>query len=162
MKPEFESYVSSRYAPLVTFAYAMTLDRAHAEDVTQSALLAAYRRWGAIDDPDPYLRTSIARLVVRARRRSLREVLVGSPVDRPVHDELGPVEGHADLVRRLAILPPRQRAVLVLRYLDDRSDADIAAVLDVSLGTVRSQAARGLEKLRALPEFSSPEGPSNA
>jgi RNA polymerase sigma-70 factor (sigma-E family) len=162
VKPEFESYVSSRYASLVTFAYAMTLDRANAEDVTQSALLAAYRRWAAIDDAEPYVRMSIARLVVRGRRRSLREVLVGSPIDSRAHDQLEAAEGREDVLRRLAALPPRQRAVLVLRYLDDQSDADIAAALDISLGTVRSQAARGLEKLRALPEFSSLEGPSHA
>ena len=141
--------MAGRYTVLVTFAYAMTLDRHAAEDLAQSALVAAYPRWRTIDNADAYLKTTITRLVYRRGRSRLREVLLPAPREIAVDDDTRAVDGADGLLQQLTALPPRQRAVLVLRYLDDTADDEIARMLGISVGTVRSQAARGLDKLRS-------------
>lgn len=109
----------------------------------------AWHRVERKDDPEGYVRTSMARLHISWWRRRRREHLAASipeggytdaGVDR-VDDDIG-------LWQELARLPARQRAVLVLRYYEDLSDGEIAKVLGISAGTVRSQASRALEKLR--------------
>jgi RNA polymerase sigma-70 factor (sigma-E family) len=147
---DFERYVAARYPALVTFAYAMTFDRHDAEDLAQTALLAALPRWASIETPDAYLRMTVARLVYRRSRLRKREVLVHVPPEIVLADATDTVGARQAILTQLGRLPARQRAVLVLRYLDDASDADIAAALGISLGAVRSQASRGLDKLRLL------------
>ncbi|MCD5354528.1 SigE family RNA polymerase sigma factor [Kineosporia mesophila] len=152
---EFEAFVAAHGPGLLAFARALTANRSDAEDLMQSALTSAYARWPSIrvDEALAYVRRSIANGRVSLwRRRSSREVL-GFEMDvvsYEHHDE--------DTVERLALraallrLPRGQRVVLVLRYLLDQSDAQIAEILGISLAGVRSQAHRGLKTLREQVE----------
>jgi RNA polymerase sigma-70 factor (sigma-E family) len=153
---DFSAFAASRWPGLVRLAFGLTGDRWTAEDIAQTALARAYVSWRRVsraDDPDAYLR----RILVNAsNRRFRRRRVTEQPGDLP---EVA-VEGPADLVgERAALLaalrqlPPRQRAVVVLRYWDDLTDAQIAATLGCSPGTVRSQLSRALVTLRANPVF---------
>jgi RNA polymerase sigma-70 factor (sigma-E family) len=148
----FEAFVAARSDDLLRFAVLLTRDRGHAEDLVQTALVKAYRRWNRIsaEDPYPYVRKALVSSAASWRRlRSTQEI-----VSLPAHDLPGP---HADdglaereqMADALATLPPRMRAVLVLRYADDLSEAATAEALGCSVSTVKSQTARGLARLRA-------------
>ncbi|HEY6748736.1 MAG TPA: SigE family RNA polymerase sigma factor [Mycobacteriales bacterium] len=146
----FAGFVRARYGSLLRYAYLLTADRGHAEDLVQDGLARTYAAWGRLVEPaaaEAYTRTTLVRLALRARRRRWRGE-TPTPVlpERPGPD---PDLDLAESVRAaLATLPPDQRAVLVLRYYDDRSEREIAALLDCSPGTVKSRAARGLAALR--------------
>jgi RNA polymerase sigma-70 factor (sigma-E family) len=153
--PGFADFVRTRYAPLARSAYLLTGDRGHAEDLVQSALVTTLQHWDrlvAVEAAESYARTTMLRLSRRwARRRWRHELptvqaqlaLVGGaapPIDPAVS---------VDIRDRLAALPWAQRAVLVLRYFDDLSERETAAVLGCSEGTVKSRASRALAALRA-------------
>src|SRR6266516_889334 len=151
---DFSAFVMSRWPGLVRLAFGLTGDRWAAEDIAQATLARAFVAWRRVrraDDPDAYLRRI---LVNTSNRRFRRHRVAEQPGDPP---EI-PVEGPADLVgERAALLaalrqlPPRQRAVVVLRYWEDLTDTQIAAALGCSPGTVRSQLSRALAKLREDP-----------
>ncbi|WP_067830762.1 SigE family RNA polymerase sigma factor [Actinomadura kijaniata] len=149
----FEEFVEHRLAALFRYACVLTGDRHDAEDLVQEALARTGAAWWRVrrrHDPEGYVRTAMVRIWANRRRRRGREHLTADPPERPVEDAgLDRVTGDAAFDAALAGLPPRMRAVLVLRYLDQLPDAEIAAVLGCSAGTVRSQAARALAKLRA-------------
>lgn len=157
VRADFESFACEHWSMLMSIATAVSSSRPEAEDLVQTALTAAFARWRRIrrDEAPAYLRRSILNAnVSRWRRHRGNEVvvadapergLVGGP--RPPTDE---VDDRHDLVVLLRRLPERQRSVLVLRYLCDLPDHEIAATLHVSAGTVRSQAFRGLATLRSL------------
>jgi RNA polymerase sigma-70 factor (sigma-E family) len=151
---EFAAFVAARYRALVRTGLLLTGDTGHAEDLAQSALIRTYLAWGRLRDPanaEGYARRILVRLALRARqRRWTAEVAAGpTPADAgtrtawPASDDLA-----IDVRRALAALPAGQRAVLVLRYLDDQSEEQTARLLNVPLGTVKSRAARGLASLR--------------
>ena len=151
---EFAAFVAARYRALVRTGLLMTGDRGHAEDLAQSALIRTYLAWGRLREPgnaEAYARRTLVRLALRARRRLWNSEVAAGVIPAP---GAGPraESGHADLAldvrRALAALPAGQRAVIVLRYLDDQSEAEIARVLGISTGTVKSRAARGLASLR--------------
>jgi RNA polymerase sigma-70 factor (sigma-E family) len=151
---DFRTFAASRWPGLVRLAFGLTGDRWLAEDIAQTALARAYVAWRRVsqaDDPDAYVRRI---LVNTSNRRFRRRRVTEQPGNLP--ETL--VDGPADLIgERTALLaalhqlPPRQRAVIVLRYWQDLSDAQIAAALGCSPGTVRSQLARALAKLRVDP-----------
>jgi RNA polymerase sigma-70 factor (sigma-E family) len=149
----FEEFVATRSDDLLRTAVLLTRDRGHAEDLLQTALVKAYRRWNRIsgEDPYPYVRKILVSCAASWRRlRTTQEI-----VSLPAHDPPGPDvnEGLADreqMADALATLPPRMRAVLVLRYGEDLSEAATAEALGCSVSTVKSQTARGLARLRAL------------
>jgi RNA polymerase sigma-70 factor (sigma-E family) len=119
----------------------------------QSALERAYRHWDRVagmEAPEAYVRRILANLATdHHRRRGRGPVTVSlADYDVPVRDASHAVDDHDAVIRMLNGLPPRMRAVLVLRYYDDMTEAQIAEALGISLGTVKSQAARGLAKLR--------------
>ena len=149
---DFAEFVRIRSGPLLRFAYWMTGSWPDAEDVVQDSLAKAYLRWQQIEQPDAYL----YRLVVNAARSWYRarraEVLTAVPPELPA-GSAGPeaVVARSTLVAALARLPRRQRAVVVLRYCLDLSERDVAVLMGCSAGTVKSQAARALDKLRADP-----------
>lgn len=121
-----------------------------AEDLLQTALTRTFAAWGRVQDPEAYTRRVLARLAVdRWRRQGWREVPVAA---LPEHAVVGDVEGGAarrdEVQRALGLLTPRERAVIVLRYWDDLSEVDIAAALGIVPGTVKSTAARALNRLR--------------
>ncbi|WP_344972781.1 SigE family RNA polymerase sigma factor [Streptosporangium fragile] len=146
---EFADFVAARGRALYRYGYVLTGNADDAADLTQEALARLGGAWLRVrkrEDPEGYVRTTMARLHVSTWRRLRRERLVAAvPEGSYTEDRLG---GDAGLWNELKGLPPRQRAVLVLRYYEDLSDQEIADLLGVSRGTVRSQAARALDKLR--------------
>jgi RNA polymerase sigma-70 factor (sigma-E family) len=155
----FAEFVAVRSSRLLRIAYLLTHDWAQAEDLLQTTLVKAWGAWKRIDaDPEPYVRRILVNTYSSWWRRRWRgeqptEVLPESVVD----DAAGAFDARDEVWRALGRLPRRQRAVLVLRYFEDLSEAETAHVLGVSVGTVKSQAAKALAKLR-LDESLTPEG----
>jgi RNA polymerase sigma-70 factor (sigma-E family) len=146
----FRVFVRDRYAGLLRYAGVLTADRGHAEDLVQEALARAYGSWSrlsAAEAAESYTRTILVRLAVRGRRRRWRGE---APTDRPPERAQPAADPDlAESVRAaLAALPAEQRTVLVLRYWEDRSEREIADLLDCPRGTVKSRAARALAALR--------------
>ncbi len=148
----FTEFVLARQAALLRTAYLLTGHAQDAEDLLQLTLVKVVPQWRRIaDNPEPYVRrVMVHENVSRWRRRRWREastdVLPETLAEAPDHAELMAVRA------ALAGLAPRQRAVLVLRYYEGLSEAEIAATLHVAPGTVKSQARDGLARLRqALP-----------
>jgi RNA polymerase sigma-70 factor (sigma-E family) len=157
---EFEQFVMDRTDQLLRTAYLLAGDLAEAEDLVQETLLRVARRWhkvGAMDHPAAYARRILVNLAIdgaeqRARRAGELAVAatcgVGDQADGRAERDLQAVDTHAALLGALASLPARQRAVIVLRYWEDLPEADVAAILGCSAGTVKSTASRGLARLR--------------
>ncbi|WP_432483044.1 SigE family RNA polymerase sigma factor [Kineococcus esterisolvens] len=153
MEGSFEEFVAAGGGRLLRTALLLTGDRAAAEDLVQDVLERAYVRWRSIEDPHAYTRTAMTRAVTdRWRRvgRRPREVELQGWHGRAVADGAADRAVRADVVDHLRKLPPRQRAVIVLRYFEDWSEERIADELDISRGTVKSQASKGLARLREL------------
>lgn len=148
---DFSAFAVSRWPGLVRLAFGLTGDRWAAEDLAQATLTRAYVAWRRVsraDDPDAYLRRI---LVNTSNRRFRRRRVTEQPGDLPETAVAGPadlISDRAALLAALRELPPRQRAVVVLRYWEDLTDAQIAVTLGCSPGTVRSQLSRALAKLR--------------
>jgi RNA polymerase sigma-70 factor (sigma-E family) len=152
-REDFAEFVAGRSAELLRLAYVLTADQHAAEDLLQSALTKAAARWGRIDStPEGYVRQIMYREQVSWwRRRARRPVTVAAAVpDRPARDEMVMVEARLALRGALLALPPGKRAVLVLRYLEDLSEAQVADILGCSVGTVRSQTHKALAQLRLV------------
>lgn len=150
---EFAEFVTARYRALVRTGLLLTGDNGHAEDLAQAALIKTYLAWGRIREPtraEAFARTTLVRLALRARRRRWTgEVATGwVPETSAARDGTEPTDLVLDVRRALARLPAEQRAVIVLRYLDDQSEAQTARLLGISPGTVKSRASRGLTSLR--------------
>lgn len=149
----FHVFVSARYPALVRTALLLTGDRGHAEDLVQDALQRTFLAWRRLDAPanaEAYTRRTMLRLAGRARRRRWRgEVPTAEPYAGAAPDPAAVVDEAERVREALQRLPWAQRAVLVLRYFDDRSEADVAELLGCSAGTVKSRASRGLAALRA-------------
>lgn len=153
---EFTEFVAARSLALLRVATALTGDRHRAEDLVQGALAKLAGRWHKVDDPEGYVRRIIYHdFVSWWRRRPARtEVLAASPPELAVADGAADTDRRIDLRSALALLGPRQRAVLVLRYLEDLPEGQVAEILGCSVGTVRSQGFRALARLRDLvPEL---------
>jgi len=151
---DFDDFVNAQGPSLLRFAYLLTGDAHQAEDIVQEALARAHLRWRQIDSydvPQAYVRKVVLRQYLSwRRRRSSSEIAVAAVPDRV--DEAHVADRIADrqqLSILLAGLPKMQRAVIVLRYFEDRGDEDIAQLLGCAPATVRSHAARGLNRLRA-------------
>jgi RNA polymerase sigma-70 factor (sigma-E family) len=149
----FEEFVAARSADLLRTAVLLTRDRGHAEDLLQTALVKAYRRWNRISNEDPY--PYVRRILVTSaaswwRLRTTQEIVSLPAVDLAAPDETDRLAEREHMTAALAELPPRMRAVLVLRYTEDLSEAATAELLGCSIHTVRSQTVRGLARLRAL------------
>jgi RNA polymerase sigma-70 factor (sigma-E family) len=147
----FEEFVRGRAAGLLRYGYVLAGSSHDAADLVQEALVRLGAGWARVrqkGDPEGYVRTTMARLYISWWRRRRRELLVGEVPDRPLSDNEPAVDNKSGLWQALLRLPPRRRAVLVLRYYEVCSDEEIASILGISRGTVRSQASRGLEELR--------------
>jgi RNA polymerase sigma-70 factor (sigma-E family) len=146
---DFDAFVTGASSRLLRFAYLLVGDVAAAEDLLQDVLERMYVRWSRIDDPMPYARRSIAHAATnRWRRRQRRPEVPLGRHDRPVAPS-EPLRA-SPLMVALATLPAGQRAVMVLRYFEDLSTEQTAAALGCSIGTVKSQSARALPRLREL------------
>ena len=146
----FEDFVSREQGALLRLAVLLAGDRGHAEDLVQTALLATYRHWDRVSgrgDPTAYVRRAVVTAHTSWRRRlSSTEQVVETVPDRPGPADVA--DGDEELRAALRTLPPRMRAAVVLRYLEDLSEADTAAVLGCSVGTVKSAVHRGVARLR--------------
>ncbi len=146
----FDSFVASCSDRLVRTAYLLCGDRGHAEDLVQTALMRTARHWRrARASPEAYARRVVVNLAKdRWRDRARRPAEV--PLDaEPLAAEAAAILDRDMLARAMSSLPHGQRAVLVLRFLDDLSVAEAAATLGCTPGTVKSQTARALASLRA-------------
>jgi RNA polymerase sigma-70 factor (sigma-E family) len=155
---EFREFVAARSAALFRSAYLLTGHREQAEDLLQGVLAKVARRWSRIRlEPEPYVRRALYHeQVSRWRLRSWgREAPYGDlPEVATPGDHAATTDLRLALAAALGRLTPRQRAVVVLRYVEDLAESEVAAVLDVSIGTVRSTASRALARLRAAcPEL---------
>ncbi len=150
----FRDFVTARMGALLSFAYLLTGNRTAAEDLVQIALARTAVSWWRVrnrDDPEGYVRRAILRTQQNVWRRGTREFSVAQPPEPglgPVADPAREIDDRDQLWRALRLLPARQRAVLVLRYYEDRSEAEIAHLLGCRPGTVKSQAAKALARLR--------------
>jgi RNA polymerase sigma-70 factor (sigma-E family) len=149
---EFDDFMRGRYAALVRAASLLTGDRATGEDLVQTALTKTAMRWDRLRDKgaaEAYTRTTMVRLAGRWSRRLWRgEVPTAELPDTAAPDRTARVDALDALGRALGALPHQQRAVLVLRYYEQLSETETAAVLGCSVGTVKSRASRGLAALR--------------
>ncbi len=150
MGTDFQEFVRSRYAGLLRMAVLLSGSSHEAEDLLQTALLRVMRHWDGIEDPLPYVRRAIVNLYLNGLRRRTRELLTGRLPDRPEFPTADRVSERSVLWPALQALPPRTRAVIVLRYWLDMSEWETAGVLGCSVGTVKSTASRGLARLREL------------
>jgi RNA polymerase sigma-70 factor (sigma-E family) len=158
----FADFVALRYGDLLRTAYLLTGSDDAAEDLVQACLLKAMSRWAGIDEPMTYLRRVMVNQRVSWWRRLRREMLRADPPDTVAADEIHSATERTVLLAALAGLPYRMRAVLVLRYWEDLSEAETADLLDCSVGTVKSQASRGLARLRAVLGAGEPDRTTDA
>ena len=153
----FESWARDSLGGMLRFAMVLSCDRGLAEDVVQDVLVNAHRHWDRIsglDNPEAYVRRMIVNEYLSWRRKWARYVPVAELGE---HDTRAAEPDHAtqhadraELIAELAKLPPKQRAVIALRYYEDLSEAEIARTLGVSVGTIKSQASKAMAKLRTL------------
>ena len=152
---DFAEYVGERSAALRRYAYLLTGDLASADDLLQDALVKVYRRWPPVTGPgtEAYVRKVIARTHISVWRHvGRREVPVAELPEASAPDAMSGVADRDQVWRLLRELGPRQRAVVVLRFWSDLPEAEIAGILNISTGTVKSQLSRALANLRnALP-----------
>lgn len=158
----FDTYVRQRTPALFRIAYLLTGDHHHAQDLVQQALLKVVGRWrrlAADGDPDPYVRRVLYTEHVGRWRRSKRTVSESgyafpAGADPAVADTAESLVVALAMRQALARLAPRQRAVIILRYYEDLSEAQTAEMLGIHIGTVKSQARDALARLRELaPEL---------
>jgi RNA polymerase sigma-70 factor (sigma-E family) len=149
---DFEEFVRRRSSSLLQTAYLLTGDRGHAEDLLQTVLLSVAGRWASIDGPkEPYVRRALVNGATSVwRRRRLVESPLELSAEPWVEDRTTEVVERAEILRSLRQLSARQRAVIVLRYFEGLSEAEIAQALGCSTGAVKSYASRALTHLRRL------------
>lgn len=153
---EFAAFVATRQLGLHKTAWLLTGDWAAAQDLVQTALAKTWRRWrraGVADNRDAYVRRVLINTFLSARRRRwLGEIPSAAPPEAPSPQELGEeVATRIAVADALARLTRRQRAVVVLRYLHDLPEAQVADVLGCAVGTVKSTGAKALRHLREDP-----------
>jgi len=149
---EFGEFAAARSGALMGLAYVLTADQHSAEDLLQTALTRAAARWGRIHtDPEAYVRQIMYREQISSwrRRARRRETPMADPPDQAAVPD---TSAEARLIVRDALraLPAGKRAVLVLRYLEDLPEAQVASILGCSVGTVRSQASKAITQLRSV------------
>jgi RNA polymerase sigma-70 factor (sigma-E family) len=154
---DFDDFVRGSATRLLRTAVLLTGDRGAGEDLLQETYERIYVHWQRIADgaPEAYARKTLANLASnrwRTRLRRPKEVALDEDHDRSTPDGSAEYAVRRELLAALQQLPPRQRAVLVLRYYDDLSEAQTAEALGCSVGTVKSQASRALDRLRLLTE----------
>lgn len=151
----FRAFVAAQAGPLMRTAYLLTGDRGHAEDLVQQALCTTYLHWRTVmryDRPEAYARKVMLNERRSVWRRRRPEYLTAEPPERGAPDSTAGVGVRDELWTQLRRLAPRTRAVIVLRYWEDRSQEETAQILDCSVGTVKKLSAYGLARLRQYLE----------
>lgn len=151
---EFADFVSTALPRLLRFGLVLTGNPAAAEDLVQTALARSWRAWRlrSIEDPQAFVRkVMINSYASWYRQLATREAVAASVVQNTVMaDEAARVDDRDAVWRALLTLPPKQRTVIVLRYYEEFSESEIAAVMGTTTGTVKSQASRALRRLAAV------------
>jgi RNA polymerase sigma-70 factor (sigma-E family) len=152
---DFDEFVAASVEPLLRTAHLITWDLGEAEDLVQECLFKVARSWSRVrrmEQPLAYTRRILINLALDdARARAVRRIELDGNVraaDEPAREVLAGLETRDELLAALARLTPRQRAVLVLRYFNDLTEPQVAELLGCSTGTVKSNASRGLARLR--------------
>jgi RNA polymerase sigma-70 factor (sigma-E family) len=168
----FEEFARARLPAVLAFATVLAGQRATAEDLAQEVLIKAHARWdsiGRLDRPEMYVRKMVLNEFLSWRRRAWRLIPAGDSelTAGAAPDHATGYAEHAAMLAEIAKLPRRQRAVLVLRYYEDRSDSEIAELLGCAPGSVRAYASRALAALRVdmqpgRPELTDLQGESHA
>lgn len=150
---EFDQFVAVRGPALLRTARLLTGSHHEAEDLLQTVLARMYVRWGKVGDefPEAYARRALVNGTLNLRQRLRARRAPGAVPDTAVPDVSETHAARDAVWRSLSALPRKQRAVLVLRYYDDYSEQEIATALDCAVGTVKSQAAKAIAKLRVDP-----------
>ncbi|MFF1767280.1 SigE family RNA polymerase sigma factor [Streptomyces sp. NPDC058249] len=157
---EFQSFVIGRWPRLMRTAFLLTGEQHAAEDLVQSTLeqvYVAWRRVGAAYDPEAYVRRVMINAHARKHRRKLKEFLAPKDDSGLTHelpdsgDRIAQADDRSALLKALSELPARQREAVVLRYWEDLSESQTAEAMGCSVGAVKSNAAKGIAKLRAIP-----------
>jgi RNA polymerase sigma-70 factor (sigma-E family) len=149
---EFDDFIRARHVALLRFAHVLSGDPHRAADLVQDALERTGLSWRRLrrDDPEAYVRRVIVNTFLNGVRRTRRERLVAEPPEVAYHE---PESRDDALWMLLSTLPPRQRAVVVLRFYADLSEVEIGVILGCTTGTVKSTSSRALAKLRAALTF---------
>ncbi|MBR7832003.1 SigE family RNA polymerase sigma factor [Actinospica durhamensis] len=157
MDEDFADFARERQQQLYRTAYLLSGNRDRAQDLVQSTLVALLRSWNRVREaanPDAYARTVLIRVFLTERRRLRREAEVQALALSRAPSDTSAQDGSADLrltiLQALRALPPKPRAMVILRYWEDLTVEQTAAVLGCSEGNVKSQCSRSLEKLRTL------------
>ena len=148
---DFAEFFAARASSLRRLAYALCGDWHTAEDIVQGAFVRLYRQWRRVrpETADAYIRRSVVNAYMSHRRDRRREWVSSAPPDRPAPP--GPdAAARLDLDRALATLPKQQRVMVVLRHLEDLPVSEVALLLGVAEGTVKSQTAKALKRLKDL------------
>ena len=157
---EFAEFVAAALPRLLRFGYVLTGNPVTAEDLVQTALGRSLRAWRLrrIDDPHAFVRKVMVNSYASwYRRQGSREIVIASPAGKTITEDVSARIDDRDAVwRALMSLPPRQRAVIVLRYYEDLSELEIAAVMGTSTGTVKSHSARALRRLAEILAVADP------
>ncbi len=161
----FEQYAGTAWPTLYRYAYLLAGNHADAEDIAQQTLLKACKSWSRIkesDSPTAYLRRMLTNTYLSQGRPKARrlELLTDAPPERD-HAPAGGPEDRMTLWPHVASLPPRQRAVIVLRFYEDLSEQEIAEALGCSRGNVKSTSHRALKALRAAIGSETTDGREN-
>lgn len=159
----FADLITSYQLPLVRLAYVLCGNWASAEDCVADAFAATWPHFqrGKVTDPDRYLHRAVVNRVASYHRRRARERLRLARLGPPDVEQAGPAEVSADVdwVRRvLRDLPPDHREIVALRYLQDRPEAEVAAILGIPVGTVKSRLSRAMKLLRQAAQAEEQEG----
>ena len=155
----FDAFVAARGASLIRTAFLLTGDRQRAEDLVQTALGKTWPKWDSIANGprEAYVRkVMLTTYIAWWRRRWNSEYPTESLPEHPAVDH--DLDQRRDLLNALASLPKGQRAVIVLRYFEDHTEAQTAELLGCTVGTVKSQNARALATLRGCPALAPAEG----
>jgi RNA polymerase sigma-70 factor (sigma-E family) len=157
---EFQAFVVGHWPRLMRTAFLLTGEQHAAEDLVQSTLeraFVAWRRVASADDPEAYVRRVMINAHARRYRRKLREFLAPKDDAGLAHevadtgDQISRADDRHTLLTALVELPPRQREAVVLRYWEDLTETQTAEAMGCSVGAVKSNAAKGIAKLRAVP-----------
>jgi RNA polymerase sigma-70 factor (sigma-E family) len=145
----FDEWVAATAPRLHRTAFLLVGDWALAQDLVQHACASTWSRWSSVESPEAYARSVMARTASAWWRRKWRGEVPTDVLPEAVADPWGEVDSRDAVARALRLLPPKQRAVVVLRFFDDLSEADAATALGWPLGTVKSTTSRALAALRA-------------
>jgi RNA polymerase sigma-70 factor (sigma-E family) len=158
-EPEgFRAFVTARSPALLRSAWFLTGDGAAAEDLVQTALMKTWTKWPRIvrqDAPEAYVRRVMVSTYLTGRRRRWhreRPTAIVPDIAEPT-DAYAAVDLRTSMFSALSALPARQRAVVILRYFDDLTEAQTADIMGCSVGTVKSQTAKAFAALRGFPQL---------